>query len=123
MTELTIRQPGMSPVKADLPNGAYLIGAGRNCHIRLEHPDISGRHAQLVVSDNEINIMDLGSSNGTFIGGSDDPLFSNRMVRVSPGTVIRLGRQVELLISQDVKPAVSASAAETSGAERLRSSG
>ena len=84
MTELTIRQPGMSPVKADLPNGAYLIGAGRNCHIRLEHPDISGRHAQLVVSDNEINIMDLGSSNGTFIGGSDDPLFSNRMVRVSP---------------------------------------
>ena len=120
MTELTIRQPGMSPVKADLPNGAYLIGAGRNCHIRLEHPDISGRHAQLVVSDNEINIMDLGSSNGTFIGGSDDPLFSNRMVRVSPGTVIRLGRHVELLISQDVKPAVSASAAETSGREALR---
>jgi pilus assembly protein CpaF len=97
---LTIRQTGSAPMQASLPNGAYLIGAGRNCHIRLDQPDISGRHAQLVVTDGSINIMDLGSSNGTFINKSRDPLFANQMFAILPGTVIRLGKNVELLISK-----------------------
>ena len=100
MIELTIRQTGSGPMQATLPNGAYLIGAGRNCHIRLDQPDISGRHAQLVVSDGAINIMDLGSSNGTFINKSTDPLFANQNFSILPGTVIRLGKNVELLVSK-----------------------
>ena len=100
MIELTIRQPGSAPMKATLPNGAYLIGAGRNSHIRLDQPDISGRHAQLVVTDGAINIMDLGSSNGTFINKSRDPLFANQNFAILPGTVIRLGKNVELLVEK-----------------------
>ena len=100
MIELTIRQTGSGPMQATLPNGAYLIGAGRNCHIRLEQPDISGRHAQLVVTDGAINIMDLGSSNGTFINKSRDPLFANQNFAILPGTVIRLGKNVELLVEK-----------------------
>ena len=100
MIELTIRQSGSGPMQATLPNGAYLIGAGRNCHIRLDQPDISGRHAQLVVTDGAINIMDLGSSNGTFINQSREPLFANQNFAILPGTVIRLGKNVELLIEK-----------------------
>ena len=84
MIELTIRQSGSAPMRATLSNGAYLIGAGRNCHIRLDQPDISGRHAQLVVTDGAINIMDLGSSNGTFVNRSRDPLFANQMFAIQP---------------------------------------
>ena len=98
MIELTIRQSGSQPMQATLPNGAYLIGAGKNCHICLEQPDISGRHAQLIVSDGAVNIMDLGSSNGTFINQSREPLFANQMFAILPGTSIRLGKNVELLI-------------------------
>ena len=103
MIDLTIRQNGSSPMQATLQNGAYLIGASKNCHIRLDQPDISGRHAQLVVTDTTVNIMDLGSSNGTFINKSRDPLFANQMFAILPGTVIRLGKNVELIISKPDK--------------------
>jgi len=97
VTEITIRQNGKS-MRASLPNGAYLIGAGRNCHIRLDAPDISGRHAQLVVSDAAINIMDLGSSNGTFVNDSGEPLFANQLTPLAPGSVLRLGKNVEITV-------------------------
>ena len=120
MIELTIRQSGSAPMQATLPNGAYLIGAGRNCHIRLDQPDISGRHAQLVVTDGAINIMDLGSSNGTFINKSRDPLFANQMFAILPGTVVRLGKNVELLIEKtELKvPQMESEKKETPPAEK-----
>lgn len=105
MIELLIRQTGQDPVCATLANGAYLIGAGRNCHLRLDQPDISGRHAQLIVSDAAVNIMDLGSRNGTFINKSREPLFANQLFSLVPGTVIRLGKNVEMVVA---RPAVNA---------------
>ena len=105
MIELLIRQTGQDPVCATLANGADLIGAGRNCHLRLDQPDISGRHAQLIVSDAAVNIMDLGSRNGTFINKSREPLFANQLFSLVPGTVIRLGKNVEMVVA---RPAVNA---------------
>ena len=101
MIELTIRQMGSQPMQATLPNGAYLIGAGKNCHICLEQPDISSRHAQLIVSDSAVNIMDLGSSNGTFIGKSPDAILSNRMYPVASGERIRIGKYVQIILERE----------------------
>ena len=111
MIEIIIRQGSAEPVQAVLPNGAYLIGAGRNCHIRLEQPDISGRHAQLVISDAAINVMDLGSSNGTFINSGTDALFSNQMHKILPGTVLRLGKNTFITLGK-ASAAVPAETAE-----------
>ena len=98
MTEIIIRQTGKEPVRASLPNGAYLIGAGKNCHIPVDQPDVSGRHAQLIVSDNAISVMDLGSSNGTRVNGSAEPLFANEITPLSPGSVLKLGKNVEITV-------------------------
>ena len=101
MTTVTIRQAGSEPVQAPLPNGAYLIGAGQDCHIQLDKPDVSRRHAQLVISDTAVNIMDLGSSNGTFIGKSPDAILSNRMYPVASGERIRIGKYVQIILERE----------------------
>ena len=65
MVDLIVRMPGVADAGAALGNGTYLVGSGEECHIRLPRPDISRRHAQLIISDSAITIMDMGSSNGT----------------------------------------------------------
>ena len=47
---LTVFQPGKAPVKAELADGMYVIGAGERCRIRLPGPGISDRHAILTLS-------------------------------------------------------------------------
>ena len=65
MLEIVIHQPGAPDSAAKLPGGAYLVGAAEECHIRIIRPDISRRHAQFVVHDDRLTVMDLGSRNGT----------------------------------------------------------
>ena len=88
MLELEILQPGVPAAAAQLPPGAYLVGSGAECHIRLKRPEISSRHAQLIVRDNRLLVMDLGSRNGT---GMEDgsTLFPNQPYDIPFGTKIR----------------------------------
>lgn len=66
---------------------------------------VSGKHAALLYENNRWVLRDLGSSNGTFIGG--DPV-SERIVQ--PGDVIQLGKngpQVQLEFeSEEIAPTV-----------------
>ena len=57
MLELEILQPGVPAAAAQLPPGAYLVGSGAECHIRLKRPEISSRHAQLIVRDNRHTVF------------------------------------------------------------------
>ncbi|MBO5900087.1 MAG: FHA domain-containing protein, partial [Lentisphaeria bacterium] len=59
MPRIEIYQADCEPVKMDIPEGAYLVGAGSDCHIRLSRPDISRHHAQLVISADRITVIDL----------------------------------------------------------------
>ena len=65
MIDIIVRIPGAPEASAALGNGTYLIGSGEECHIRLPRPDISRRHAQMIVNDHSVTVMDMGSSNGT----------------------------------------------------------
>ena len=65
MIDIIVRIPGAPEASATLGNGTYLIGSGEECHIRLPRPDISRRHAQMIVNDHSVTVMDMGSSNGT----------------------------------------------------------
>ena len=67
MIDIIVRIPGAPEASATLGNGTYLIGSGEECHIRLPRPDISRRHAQMIVNDRTITVMDMGSSNGTML--------------------------------------------------------
>jgi len=53
----------------ELPDGAYVIGRGENCRIRLDSEGVSERHAILTVRDGTVVVEDLHSANGTFVNG------------------------------------------------------
>ena len=91
MIEISISIPGDPQASAVLENGAYIIGASNSCHIPLTAAGVSRRHAQLIVSDNKITIMDLGSSNGTRVNGGE-AIFPNSPVDISAGAMLSIGK-------------------------------
>ena len=52
-----------------LQDGLYTMGRSEECQIVVSEPGVSKKHAELEVSEYGIFIVDLKSSNGTFING------------------------------------------------------
>ncbi len=52
----------------DLPAGVWTIGRGADCDLRLVDPQVSKRHARLIVSD-RVTVADSGSLNGVLVDG------------------------------------------------------
>lgn len=76
----------------------FLIGRGADCDLRLGSSTISRHHCMIRVRGREAAIIDLGSSNGTFLNGhrvrSQAPLYDTDELRL--GTFVfsfRLGFQ------------------------------
>ena len=64
-----------------------ILGRGTDCDLRLVDPGVSRHHAELRVEDNDVVLVDLGSTNGTFVNGQ--PV---RRVTLADGTRVTLGR-------------------------------
>ena len=47
----------------------FLIGRGHDCDLRLNETTISRHHCIIRVGADEATVMDLGSSNGTYLNG------------------------------------------------------
>ena len=93
MIEISISTPDSPNASAVLENGAYIIGASSSCHIPLKVAGVSRRHAQLIVSDGKITMMDLGSSNGTKINGGE-AIFPNSPIDISSGALVYIGKAI-----------------------------
>ena len=65
-----------------------IVGRGEDAGARIDHPSVSRRHAALTVTD-VVRIEDLGSANGTWVGGAR--LEPNASATVRFGTAIELG--------------------------------
>jgi len=63
-----------------------VVGRSRDCDVVLSEGSVSGRHARLGWKDGRIVVEDLGSANGTWVGGK-------RVERsvIRPGDELRLG--------------------------------
>lgn len=48
--------------------GSYVVGRGRDADMRLEDLDVSRHHARVSLCDGKVFVLDLGSSNGTYLG-------------------------------------------------------
>ena len=72
-----------------------LLGRGTDCDLRLVDPGVSRHHAELRVETDQVVLVDLGSTNGTFVNGQ--PV---RRVALTDGTRISLGRTM-LVFRQD----------------------
>ena len=79
----------------DLAAPVTMLGRGTDCDLRLVDPGVSRHHAELRVEDDEVVLVDLGSTYGTFVNGQ--PV---RRVVLSVGTRVTLGRTT-LVIRRD----------------------
>jgi len=78
-----------------------VIGRGDGCDVRLPDPSVSHRHASLRLSGATWNLIDEGSSNGTYTGGV--ALLPRTPRAVRSGDKIRLGR-VWIELSMEAAP-------------------
>lgn len=62
-------EPELKIEKVDLTKDRITIGRDPSNDVVIDHPVVSKRHAELVKQDGKFFILDLGSTNGTFVNG------------------------------------------------------
>lgn len=93
-----------------LAEGSHRIGSSPGNGVRVSHPSISRRHAILHVDGERAEIEDLGSRNGTRIGGRK--LVGRRPLEVGERfTLGAVAAVLEEVPDKDLEPAVSFEAA------------
>jgi hypothetical protein len=75
-----------------LEKAELFIGRDLNNDIVISDPEVSRRHARLVLTGNTYAIEDLGSTNGTFLRGQR----LTAPVVLTPGEVITFGENMQL---------------------------
>jgi len=93
-----------------LREGGNLVGSLTDCDVRLVHPSVSRRHGIVWVEGDEVRVEDLGSRNGTHIGGQ-----RVRGGQLSPGQSVLFGAveaRLEEVSSEDLEIAVSIDSSE-----------
>lgn len=70
-----------------LTSPVTILGRGTDCDLRLVDQGVSRHHAEIRVEDGEVVLVDLGSTNGTFVNGQ--PI---RRVSLTDNTRVTLGR-------------------------------
>jgi pSer/pThr/pTyr-binding forkhead associated (FHA) protein len=64
----------------------FLIGRGSDCNLRLRATSVSRHHCLIRKENDELILMDLGSSNGTYINGK----------RILSQTALRSGDELQI---------------------------
>jgi len=60
----------MARGSSSLPKRSLLLGRSAACDVVIDHPEVSGRHAILsITQDGLFEIQDLGSTNGVYVNG------------------------------------------------------
>ncbi|HZZ29696.1 MAG TPA: FHA domain-containing protein [Pirellulales bacterium] len=98
--KLVVVEPDIQPGEYDvtLP---LTIGRGREAKLKLVHALVSRQHCELFFDHGHLMVRDLGSLNGTFVGGrriETAPLLSGELLTI--GSVIlrvHYGEQLEAL--------------------------
>ncbi|MGA1678989.1 MAG: FhaA domain-containing protein, partial [Candidatus Nanopelagicales bacterium] len=81
----------------ELSSGTFAVGRGENVSIQVPDSGVSRKHLQIVVTDDEIIVEDLNSTNGTFINGKQINAF-----KVTEPVSINLGSsKIEIRIKPE----------------------
>jgi hypothetical protein len=70
----------------EFAQGRVIVGRSRDADFRIDHADVSRRHAVIYWSEGSIVVKDLGSTNGTMVNG-----YPVESTVVRPSDVIRIG--------------------------------
>lgn len=100
MFNVIVKQPDKDEFKAKLVPGIYRIGSSPAAHIQISRPEVSGKHAQIIVTEDSLKVADSGSANGTLL---DDSKIGTEPVEAMVGSVIKIGL-AEIKISEKLTP-------------------
>ena len=92
MARLIIKSAEIENRVIELNLGVNRFGRGPQNDIQIEHPTVSARHCELVLTNDGVVVCDCASANGTFVGGE-----RITEAKLSPGQTLHLG-EVELLV-------------------------
>ena len=86
-SSLGIHEPGREPRTVQVGDRPMVIGRGSTADLRLEDREASRAHARIEARDGHLVLFDLGSTNGTWVGGR-----RVREVVLGVGDRIEIGR-------------------------------
>ena len=81
-----------------LAGKSYQVGRSSKCSFIVSDRSVSRFHAEVTVSDQKVQIKDLGSRNGTYVDGV---WIKQQEVEVQSGQSVRFGIAQFLIISQE----------------------
>ncbi len=87
---LVVTEGPLAGTTVDLAASPILLGRAQEATLILEDDYASGRHARLFPQGSRWFVEDLGSTNGTFLAGTQ----LTRALPVEPGVPIRIGKTV-----------------------------
>jgi hypothetical protein len=114
--KLIVEAPGEAGREIDLARGQFSIGRGSDCDLVLRETEASRHHAELRRHGEQWSIVDLGSTNGTFVGNLR--LTPDRAQPISPGVLITIGR-TRLSLREEPQDTVVASQPQGRRAEAV----
>ncbi len=99
MPWLLVNAGSSNAQRLELKPGANSLGRSNLNDLQLDDPSVSSAHCQIVVENGNAVIKDLGSTNGTYLGGV--PVQAGAL---QTGQAVRLGN-LELIFQADPPPA------------------
>ena len=79
------------------PDGVVVGRNPAQAGVVLDHPEASREHFRLAATNGALSIVDLHSTNGTFVNGTEIP--PGAVTAISPGDEIRVGAAIRLTLS------------------------
>lgn len=78
------------------PGQSLIVGRSRDCGLQITSTKVSREHAQMIIYENSLLVMDCRSTNGTFVNGA-----RTGKGRVHPGDILTIGNTMFLLCHAD----------------------
>ena len=127
LDRLVVRRPGEPAQAVTLCDGTVAIGRDSENDLRLTSPMVSRHHALLMVSKLGVKLMDVGSTNGTFVNGSkieDQVLEHGDEIRLGDCSIEylcgdRLGETARAVVARKLEDKLAGDAADSAEATAL----
>ncbi|MGW7084071.1 FHA domain-containing protein [Streptomyces sp. NPDC054871] len=101
-----------------LHGGQIRVGRSADADVPLDDPDVSRLHCAVTLTpDGQVTVTDLGSTNGTTVDGRE---ITDRPVRLTPGSLLRLGESALRFTAGDGTGGALPTAPDGEGHVRVR---
>jgi len=87
MPQISVLYPEQDRCEMEIPKGGLLIGRDTFCDLKLSDEFVSAKHCRIFYENESFFIEDQGSTNGTFIDGTE----IGKKSILKPGQSIQIG--------------------------------